>query len=120
MSNLPAMATGIGGFFAGLFWIQFFGRAARLFLAPRGKSPVANVPFMPQRSRWAVPLLLRNPAPWSLLLILWLSYAAMAGRVASIWGWFVGGFFLSAVMIYTISFTVLLRAKKMHSRSHGA
>jgi hypothetical protein len=120
MPYITAIWIAFGGFFAGLIWLQFFGRAIRLILTASGKVTIGAAPFVPKGGRWAIPLLLINPAPWLLLAILWLAYATYSGLVPSMWAWFVGGFFLSVLLNWSMVFVVVYRAKKKRTRAEAA
>src|SRR5437660_11825824 len=81
-----------------------------------GKSTGEPQKFAPKRRLWAIPLLLLHPASWALLGVLYLTYLAYAGRVAAVWGWFVGSFFLSIVVMWTVAVIALYRLRRKRSR----
>jgi hypothetical protein len=120
MPNLTTVAVVFAGFFAGVVWNQLFTRALRLLFTLLGKSTGEPQKFAPKRRSWAIPLLLLHPACWLLLGILYLSYLTAVGRVAAIWGWFVGGFFLSVVVMWAVVLVTLHKLKLKRSRGAGA
>jgi hypothetical protein len=120
MPNNSAMAGILGGLFAGLVWNLFFTRFLRLLLAGIGKPINEGAPFVPKREPWAIPLLLLNPAPWLLLIVLWLAYAAYSGGVPPVWGWFVASFFGSVLMSWATTYMAVRRALKKRRHLDGA
>ena len=103
-----------------MVWNQLFTRGLRLLFTLLGKSTGEPQKFAPNRRLWAIPLLLLHPASWALLGVLYLSYLAYAGRVAALWGWFVGSFFLSIVVMWTVVVIALYRLRRKRSRVAGA
>jgi hypothetical protein len=120
MPNLTTLAVVFAGFFAGVVWNQLFTRALRLLFTLLGRNTGEPQKFAPKRHSWAIPLLLLHPACWLLLGILYLGYLTAAGRVAAIWGWFVGSFFLSIVVMWAVVLVTLHRLKLKRSRGAGA
>ena len=120
MPNLTTLAVAFGCFFAGVVWNQLFTRALRLLFTLLGKSTGEPQKFAPKRRLWAIPLLLLHPASWALLGVLYLSYLAYVGRVVALWGWFVGSFFLSIVVMWTVAVIALYRLRRKRSRVAGA
>jgi hypothetical protein len=110
----------LGGCLAGAFETMLLGRVARLPASLLGKKlPEVQGP-LPKRRAWAIPLLFLHPASILLMAMFWLSYLLYVGRVASIWGWFIGAFFCSIILMYGLGFYAFSKAKRRHAESGGA
>ena len=120
MPNLSTLAVVFGGLFAAVAWNQLFIRAFRLLWTLLGKSTGEPHKFTPKRRTWAIPLLLLHPASWILLGVLYLGYLAYVGRVAAVWGWFVGVFFLTSLTMWTVVIVTVYRLRRKRSRVAGA
>jgi len=120
MPVLNTLAVTLGGFLAGFIGTQLVTRALRLLYALLGKSTGEPQKYVPQRRLWTIPLLFLHPGVWVLVGVPFLGYLAYSGRVAAIWGWFVGGFILSVAYVSTLVLFALRKLKRKRASAAGA